>query len=185
MKRIFLLRTFSSLAVAVSGYIQAQTPDATPEDANPTGNAGALKAQIQTGGSYDAHSGNATRIVNDLQVPNALGVYGLDFTRYWNSTHNDYDNSEIEWPSDFGTSGWSHSWRWTAAYEFKYPEVVFVSCGEGPNMECESDTNQFTTAINVTFPDGHTTQYNIVRLQHGEWQVPGCLSAIRSALYSV
>src|SRR3954471_20654670 len=90
----------------VGGLIQlhAQTTSTTT-DPNPTGDTGALKPQVQTGGSYDAHSGNATRIVNDLHVPGALGVYGLDFTRYWNSTHNDFEDSEMEWPRDFGDSG--------------------------------------------------------------------------------
>src|SRR5947208_17164469 len=73
------------------GSVVAQTPAATPDE-NPEGNTGALKAQVTTGASYDAHSGNATRIVSDLHVPGALGVYGLDFTRYWNSIPNDHDN---------------------------------------------------------------------------------------------
>ena len=161
MTRKLILTAFL-VAGFVANNLRAQTPTPSPEE-NPTGNAGALKPQVQTGGSYDAHSGNATRIVNDLHVPGALGVYGLDFTRYWNSTHNDYEDSEMEWPRDFGDSGWSHSWRWTATYEFKYPEEVLGS---------DHDNNQYTTAINVTFPDGHTTQYKIVRLGHGEWMVP-------------
>src|SRR6266446_6264701 len=101
---------FLSLGV---GSVLAQTPAATPDE-NPEGNTGALKAQVTTGGSYDAHSGNATRIVNDLHLPGALGIYGLDFTRYWNSLHPDYDNEFAEWPFEFGASGWSHSWRWSA-----------------------------------------------------------------------
>src|ERR1044071_4828132 len=100
----FLLALFFGIGLKDS-EAQAQAP--TPE-ANPTGNTGALKAQIQTAGSYDAHSGNATRIVNDLQIPGALGDYGLDFTRYWNSVHNDYDNDQADWSLDFGMSGWSH-----------------------------------------------------------------------------
>jgi YD repeat-containing protein len=152
------------LAVGHAGRIAAQTASATPEIDNPTGNAGALKPQITTAGSYDAHSGNATRIVNDLHVPGAVGVYGLDFTRYWNSTHNDADDSAMDWPTDFGRSGWSHSWRWTAAFEYIYPNEV-------PGTDY--DDNRYTTAINITFPDGHTGQFKIVRLQHGEWMIPG------------
>src|SRR4051812_49402597 len=168
-----LLATIIVLVGLAAGGLKAQTSAPTPADQNPTGDTGALKPQVQTGGSYDAHSGNATRIVKDLQVPGAVGVYGLDFTRYWNSTHNDFEDSEMEWPRDFGDSGWSHSWRWTAAYEYKYPAIVLGSCGEEANIVCESDNNQWTTAINITFPDGHTTQYKTVRLGHGEWMVPG------------
>ena len=132
---------------------------ATPED-NPTGNTGALKAQIQTGGSYDAHSSNATRMVNDLHVPDALGAYGLDFTRYWNSVHCDYDEPHAEWPLDFGMSGWSHSWHWVAAY------VEHSEGGENASEEI------FHTDIIITFPDGHTTKYHITRSNrpHG---IPG------------
>ena len=128
----------------------AQVPGATPED-NPTGNTGALKAQIQTGGSYDAHSGNGTRIVTDLHVPGALGAYGLDFTRYWNSLHNDFDNPNAEWPMDFGASGWSHSWRWNAVY------------GEENEQAEDGGEQLFITSITITFPDGHASKYKIVR----------------------
>ena len=172
-RRVFLVALVHIFVAIATRQLAAQSSTPPPEEINPTGNAGALKPQIQTGGSYDAHSGNATRIVNDLSVPGALGMYGLDFTRYWNSTHNDYQDSEMEWPKDFGMSGWSHSWHWSATYDFKYPEVVLASCGEEGNMVCESDNNQFTTAINITFPDGHTTQYKIVRLEHGDWMAPG------------
>lgn len=126
---------------------QAQAPE---ED--PTGSTGALKSQIQTGGSYDARSANGTRIVTDLKVPDALGAYGLDFTRYWNSLPNDYEDSLAEWPLDFGMSSWSHSWHWKAQY-VTYSEPV------GDDGEEEI----FTTAIMITFPDGHTTKYKITR----------------------
>ena len=92
---------------------QAPT-DPEPNRDDPTGNTGALKGQITTGGSYDAHSGNGTRIVPDLHVPGALGAYGLDFIRYWNSTRSDFDDAEAQVPKDFGQSGWSHSWSWSA-----------------------------------------------------------------------
>jgi hypothetical protein len=93
--KALLLHSIVALVVSVGpGSAAAQSPGATPED-NPPGNSGALKAQVATAGSYDAHSGNATRIVPDLHLPGALGVYGLDFTRYWNSTHSDYDEPDV------------------------------------------------------------------------------------------
>jgi RHS repeat-associated protein len=131
--------------------LRAQTPAATPDE-NPEGNTGALKAQITTGGSYDAHSGNATRSVTDLHVPGALGVYGLDFTRHWNSIPNDYYNAFAELPSSFGASGWSHSWEWHATEE----ETLDDLHGDG------SET-VYTTAITITFPDGHANRYKITR----------------------
>lgn len=134
-----------------AGHLPAQTPTPGPEE-NPTGNTGALKAQIETGGSYDAHSANGTRMVTDLSVPCALGDYGLDFTRYWNSLPADYADPNAEWPQDFGMSGWSHSWRWHAEL-ITYSEPVGDDGGE----------ELYHTQIIITFPDGHTTKYKIVR----------------------
>jgi RHS repeat-associated protein len=159
-KRFIAVLALLFLSAMGTGSLLAQAPSATPED-NPTGNTGALKAQIQTGGSYDAHSGNATRTVNDLHVPDALGVYGLDFTRYWNSVHNDYDDANAEWPMDFGMSGWSHTWHWHAEYEAHSEEL---------NPREQGGEEIFLTSIMITFPDGHTTKYKIVRssLPHGD-----------------
>ncbi|MEN3370689.1 MAG: hypothetical protein V7609_2832, partial [Verrucomicrobiota bacterium] len=81
-----------------------QTPGATPDE-NPEGNTGALKGQVTTGSSYDAHSGNGVRVVTDLHLPGALGVYGLDFTRYWNSLRNDTENAYAVTSPAFGASG--------------------------------------------------------------------------------
>jgi len=144
------LRTLAFLfciAVGAKRLEAVATPDVDPE-----GDTGALKEQVQTGGSYNAHSGNASRIVPDLHVPNALGTYGLDFTRYWNSVHEDDTNSAAECPMDFGDSGWSHSWKWSAVYDYELP-----------------DTEQFPppytyeTSITVTFPDGHATKFKLTR----------------------
>ena len=149
------------------GEVEAPVAAATPPpDENPEGNTGALKPQIQTGGSYDAHSGNATRMVNDLHVPGALGDYGLDFTRYWNSVPNDNDNSSAVWPTDFGTSGWSHSWGWYAGEE---------DTSDNPGGDGTEEI--FTTAVTITFPDGHATRYKITRSNRshgGSWIDPRC-----------
>ncbi|HMG05631.1 MAG TPA: hypothetical protein VK581_09220, partial [Chthoniobacterales bacterium] len=128
MRKRFLLvcALWFSLALAGRGLL-ATTPIPPPDD-NPTSNNGALKAQVETGGSYDAHSGNATRSINDLHVPGAPGVYGLDFTRHWNSVRNDrYENSATVTPeqtTDFASPGWSHSWAWSSVYEEDGPEPV-------------------------------------------------------------
>ena len=148
MRKALALTCFLSLGI---GSLFAQAPAATPDE-NPEGNTGALKAQITTGGSYDAHSGNATRSVNDLHAPGALGAYGLDFTRYWNSVPNDYYNPSAALPSSFGASGWSHSWEWHAFEEDTSDSVA----GDGTE-------EIFTTAITITFPDGHANRYKITR----------------------
>lgn len=143
------------------GHVQAQT--LPTGDENPTANTGALKAQIETGGSYDAHSGNATRAVTDLHVPGAVGVYGLDFVRYHNSLRNDRNPGSTylhpepipEQPTDFGSPGWSHSWSWTAAYDEYRQEVG----GDGGD-------EIYTMSITITFPDGHASKYKIIRTKN-------------------
>lgn len=143
------------LALGGGSVLLGQAP---PPDEDPTGHTGALKSQIQTGGSYDAHSANGTRIVTDLRVPGAPGSYGLDFTRYWNSLHSDYENAYALRPEDFGMSGWTHSWRWKAQY-YSYSEPV----GDDGQHELH------TTGITITFPDGHTTNYKVLR---PNWPIP-------------
>jgi RHS repeat-associated protein len=139
----------------------AQIPTPPPTD-NPEGDTGALKAQIQTAGSYDAHSGNATRIVNDLHVPGALGGYGLDLTRYWNSVPNDTNNADAEFPMDFGASGWSHSWKWTATLGTDDQQME-----EGGGWQGRI---YYYTTITITFPDGHANKYKVIRCNI---QMPG------------
>lgn len=134
----------------------------TPPDENPLANTGALKSQIETAGSYDAHTGNATRVVPDLRVPGAPGVYGLDFVRYYNSLRYDKIKNlfldpapEPNQPTDFGAPGWSHSWRWSADYE-TYDQV--------PEEDQDITAPTFYyTLITITFPDGHASKYKIVR----------------------
>jgi RHS repeat-associated protein len=156
---------FATAALAASSLL-AQAPAPTPDE-NPTGNTGALKEQIQTAGSYDAHSGNATRIAHDLHLPGALGVYGLDFTRYWNSLHPEYDNEFAVWPIEFGNSGWSHSWRWTAAKGIRDWQLAE---GGGPQ-----GTQYWETSITIGFPDGHSTKNKILRSnQSYQGQSPDC-----------
>jgi RHS repeat-associated protein len=139
-----------------------QTPAATPNE-NPEGNTGALKGQVTTGASYDAHSGNGTRVVTDLHLPGALGVYGLDFTRYWNSLRNDTENAYAVTSPAFGASGWSHSWEWHVQEE-DYSE----------NIDPMDDQSEeiFTTAITITFPDGHANRYKITRSNRGHPPAP-------------
>jgi len=106
----------SVLFVFVLGVIRLHAvippPPGSDPSVDPTGDAGVLKATVETGGSYDSHSGNAARSVTDLHVPGAVGVYGLDFTRHYNSTA----TGRFWAPTSFGREGWSHSWEWIAIW---------------------------------------------------------------------
>jgi RHS repeat-associated protein len=160
MKR-HLRFTLIALFLVAGSALRTQAQATGPDD-NPTANTGALKAQIETGGSYDAHSGNATRIIPDLHFPGALGVYGLDFIRYWNSLRNDRDPGEEhlhpepipDQPTDFGSPGWSHSWSWKADYD-DYVQIT----GE----DTDSYTEWYTMMLTITFPDGHASKFKIFR----------------------
>jgi RHS repeat-associated protein len=156
MRRHFALTLTGGLFLRLSS-LSAQT--ATPNE-NPEGDTGALKSQITTGGSYDGHSGNGTRIVTDLHLPGALGAHGLDFTRYWNSTPNDHDNQFAVAPTNFGPCGWSHSWEWHAEEE---------ETDEKIDPKDDNSEEIWTIAITITFPDGHANRYKITRsnMWHG------------------
>jgi RHS repeat-associated protein len=148
--------TFFALGETLFG--QAQVPAPNPGE-NPESNTGALKEQITTAGSYDAHSGNATRIVEDLHLPNALGKYGLDFSRYWNSLHPELDNPYADWPGAFADSRWSHSWRWvvTRGEDTWQKDECGGACG----------TQYWETSLTIGFPDGHTNKYKVLRADRG------------------
>jgi YD repeat-containing protein len=175
--RLALTVALSLTAGMLMSELNAQTTGPAP-DQNPTANTGALKPQIETAGSYDAHSGNATRIIPDLRVPGAVGIYGLDFTRYWNSLRDDRDRGNL-YPHfvpdpvpnqdiDFGSPGWSHSWSWRADYEDYSEEVDSERSYPYPAYTI------VTMAITITFPDGHASKYNIQRsVQAGGNVTPG------------
>ena len=55
------------------------------DDHNPVGVTGAFEGVITTGGAYNVLNHNATRQIDDIVVPGAIGKYGLKMTRYYNS----------------------------------------------------------------------------------------------------
>jgi RHS repeat-associated protein len=74
------------------------------DDHNPIGVTGVFEGVITTGGAYNVLNHNATRQIDDIVVPGAIGKYGLKMTRYYNSR-----NSHI-----YGImgAGWSHEYMW-------------------------------------------------------------------------
>jgi len=142
------MRLVSRLAAALCwlpllhcNTLDAQTTSGEP-DADPTGNAGVFKANVTTGCGYDAHTGNASRSVTDLEVPNVPGDYGLDFTRHWNSVPSD--------PTAVN-GGWTYSWDWGATYGY---DIIQATDG---------GLQTWVTSITIGFPDGRASTYTISR----------------------
>ena len=55
------------------------------DDHNPIGVTGAFEGVTTTGGAYNVLNHSATRQIDDIVVPGAIGKYGLKMTRYYNS----------------------------------------------------------------------------------------------------
>ena len=132
---------------------------AQESQANPNGDAGALKEMVETGGGYSPHSGNASRSVTDLEVRGAVGQYGLDFTRTWNSTK----------------GGWTHSWDWgtdwvketledssSGSIKISYKTTIIVNCPDG-------STRTFWSIRTAGSPDNWDTGGNGERISNDFW----------------
>lgn len=108
---------------------------------NPTGTAGQFNGNVNTAGSYDPYTGNATRSVTDLAVAGGVSSYPLALSRIHNSRFTGGVNS-----TQFGSAGnWRHSYQWTidpitivkrgysampASYPVNYPDgrrILFTS----------------------------------------------------------
>jgi RHS repeat-associated protein len=143
----------------VGSSVALPPPPGSDPSVDPTGDAGVLKGNVVTGGGYDAHSGNATRSVTDLHVPGAVGVYGLDFTRHFNSTA----AGRYFAPTSFGRGGWSHSWEWGATWNDE-PEDLVCYDGESPPEDLQYEGSCFKThKITIIFPDGRTQEFYFQR----------------------
>jgi len=84
------------------------------DDHNPIGVTGTFEGVITTGCAYNVLNHNATRQIDDIVVPGAVGKYGLKMTRYYNSR-----SARI-----YGImgAGWSHEYRWIKGNDnFEYP----------------------------------------------------------------
>ena len=92
------------------------------DDHNPVGVTGAFEGVITTGGAYNVLNHSATRQIDDIVVPGAIGKYGLKMTRYYNSRRG------------FG-DGWTHEYGWSydsGHQKYYYPNgtVWDRSCAE-------------------------------------------------------
>ncbi|PYJ00418.1 MAG: hypothetical protein DMF00_07880, partial [Verrucomicrobia bacterium] len=74
------------------------------DDHNPIGVTGVFEGVTTTAGAYNVLNHNATRQIDDIVVPGAIGKYGLKMTRYYNSRNPHYQN--VMGP------GWTHEYMW-------------------------------------------------------------------------
>jgi len=109
---------------------------------NPTGVSGMFNGNVNTAGSYDPYTGNATRSITDISVAGAVGAYPLAFTRTMNSRYTPGAGT-----LEFGAAGsWRHSYQWTID-----PITIADS---GPNR-----WYVMPGTYNVNYPDGRRISF--------------------------
>ena len=98
-----------------SGLVNSQTSDGDPPNNDiggndsPNGVSGGFNGMVNTGCAYDAYTGNARRVIDDIVVPGTVGAYPLKWSRIYNSRDPDIGNG-------LG-AGWRHSYLWSESYE--------------------------------------------------------------------
>jgi RHS repeat-associated protein len=100
------------------------------DDHNPIGTTGVFEGVTTTGGAYNVVSHNATRQIDDIVVPGAIGKYGLKMTRYYKS------RSEIV--GGLMGAGWTHGYQWGTT---TFDEKVFYPNGSVQDMTCTGGWN--------------------------------------------
>ena len=100
---------------------------AAVDDHNPIGVTGAFEGVITTGCAYNVLNHNATRQIDDIVVPGAIGKYGLKMTRYYNSRDPHYSLGGIG-------PGWRHEYMWA-----NYSDKVDYPNGNTWDTHCTGD----------------------------------------------
>ena len=93
------------------------------DDHNPVGVTGAFEGVSTTGCAYNVLNHSATRQIDDIVVPGAIGKYGLKMTRYYNSR------------SGFG-DGWSYGLTWGTS---TYDDKIYYANGTVVDSSCAND----------------------------------------------
>lgn len=127
-----------ALALLLANTLHAQVGDD-----NPTGPSGMFNGNVNTGGSYDPYTGNATRTITDLVITGAVGDYGLSFTRTSNSRRVD---------SGFGAGG-----GWQQPFAWSIDSVEDLPSGQ-------------PIPYTVNFPDGRVLDFSPAGAQNGIWR---------------
>jgi RHS repeat-associated protein len=128
------------------------------DDHNPIGVTGAFEGIITTGGAYNVLNHNATRQIDDIVVPGAIGKYGLKMSRYYNSRR------ESGW-SLMGP-GWTYEylWSWDSFYgKAEYPNGnVWESTCAGNPLGVSDWPGQLNGDPTFRLADGGTVVFGAV-----------------------
>jgi Domain of unknown function (DUF6531) len=129
---VSLRATLAPTAQLLFGVVLLLFALATPsllaavDDHNPIGVSGVFEGVTTTAGAYNVLNHNATRQIDDIVVPGAIGKYGLKMTRYYNSRNQHYFNQM--------GPGWSHEYMWV-----NYGDKVDYPNGNVWDSHCTGD----------------------------------------------
>jgi RHS repeat-associated protein len=137
---LFVLATPSLLAIV--------------DDHNPIGVSGVFEGVTTTAGAYNVLNHNATRQIDDIVVPGAIGKYGLKMTRYYNSRNQHYFN--LMGP------GWSHEYMWV-----NYGDKVDYPNGNVWDSHCTGDWTPLGGPLAMSDWLGTYSTYPAFRLADG------------------
>jgi hypothetical protein len=134
--------------VVLIGTVIGIISSAFAQNDNPTGKAGFFNGNSHTAAEYDPYTSSATRRILDVSVPEAVGAYGLQWTRTMNSRR-------MEGPSyHFGDSGsWQHSFNWGIDYTDDV-SGGYVQCSGIP---CPNSPRPISYI--VYYPDGRVVEF--------------------------
>ncbi|MBS0656973.1 MAG: hypothetical protein JSR82_01840 [Verrucomicrobia bacterium] len=144
------MRLLDTLGLVFALILAALGCPAAGFEPNPEGDTGVFKPTINSAGSIDPHSGNASRMIEDLKVPGAVGDYGLNVVRYWESLrYAQQQDTGLHMPYAHG--GWTNNWALEAAWSWDYNTT------DDPNP-------YILITLTLNTRDGRVLRFNIKRL---------------------
>lgn len=143
-------------ATAIVFAMPLCSPLLATDDHNPIGVSGVFEGVTTTGGAYNVLNHNASRQIDDIVVPGAVGKYGLKMTRYYNSRSTKYPGPALMGP------GWGHEYFWA-----NYGDKVDYPNGNAWDSHCTGDWTPLGGPLGVS--DWLTTSsgYPAFRLADG------------------
>jgi RHS repeat-associated protein len=131
-----MVRTFLRILV-ITAVLAISKLQAQVGGNNPTGVTGSFNGSINTAGSFDPFTANASRVITDISVDGAVGTIPLALTRVYNS------RLVLAQLAPYGLAGgWQHSYCW------------FM-----PGTD-DSLVSSLPTSYQIYFPDGRVENFS-------------------------